>query len=54
MESKQVKKLMEMDLKLINPDVCLEEASKMMNIYGCGFLPIGGENTLEGIISLTF
>ena len=51
MESKQVKKLMEMDLKLINPDASLEEASKMMKQYDCGFLPVGVENTLEGIIT---
>lgn len=51
MQNKQVKKLMEMDLKLINPEATLEEAAKTMRQYDCGFLPVGTENTLEGIIT---
>ncbi len=51
MENKQVKNLMEMDLKLINPDATLEEASIKMKQCGCGFLPVGTENKLEGIIT---
>jgi CBS domain-containing protein len=51
MENHQVKKLMETDLKLINPDATLEEASIKMKQSGCGFLPVGAENTLEGIIT---
>lgn len=51
MEKKQVKELMETDLKRINPDATLEEASKQMKEYCCGFLPVGSENTTEGIIT---
>jgi CBS domain-containing protein len=51
MENKQVKELMETNLKLINPDATLEEASKKMKQYGCGFLPVGSEHTPEGIIT---
>ncbi|ALQ51852.1 CBS domain-containing protein [Nitrosomonas ureae] len=51
MENQQVNKLMERNLKLINADATLEEASIKMKQAGCGFLPVGVENTLEGIIT---
>ncbi|HEY8189206.1 MAG TPA: CBS domain-containing protein [Micavibrio sp.] len=51
MERKKVKELMETDLELVSPDATLEEAARKMKDCGCGFLPVGGNTTLEGIIT---
>ncbi|HVL00293.1 MAG TPA: CBS domain-containing protein [Dongiaceae bacterium] len=51
MERKQVKELMEKELELISPDATLQEAAKKMKDCNCGFLPVGTNNTPEGIIT---
>lgn len=51
MNSKQVKELMEKDLKLISPDATLVEAAQKMKECGCGFLPVGEKDSPEGIIT---
>jgi CBS domain-containing protein len=51
MEKMQVKELMEINLKLINPDATLEEAAKKMRESDCGFLPVGTNSTPHGIIT---
>ncbi len=51
MKSKQVKELMETELKLISPDATLAEAARKMKECGCGFLPVGSQDKPEGIIT---
>lgn len=51
MKHKQVRELMEADLELISPDATLEEAAQKMKEIGCGFLPVGNEDSPEGIIT---
>lgn len=51
MISKKVKELMEAELELISPDATLEEAARKMKECGCGFLPVGSEDSPEGIIT---
>jgi CBS domain-containing protein len=51
MANKKVKELMEAELELISPDATLEEAARKMKECGCGFLPVGSEDSPEGIIT---
>lgn len=51
MASKQVKELMESHLELISPDATLTEAAQKMKEVDCGFLPVGGDNAPEGVIT---
>lgn len=51
MPSKKVKDLMESELELISPDATLAEAARKMKECGCGFLPVGAEDSPEGIIT---
>jgi len=51
MANKKVKELMEAELELISPDATLEEAARKMKECGCGFLPVGAEDSPEGIIT---
>lgn len=51
MANKKVKELMETDLERISPEATLEEAARKMKECGCGFLPVGEEDSAEGIIT---
>ena len=51
MKNKQVKELMETNLKLISPDATLAEAAQKMKECDCGFLPVGSKDKAEGIIT---
>ncbi|MXS84312.1 CBS domain-containing protein [Nitrosomonas oligotropha] len=42
---------METNIQLINSNATLEEASKKMKEYSCGFLPAGVNHIPEGIIT---
>jgi CBS domain-containing protein len=51
MQSTQVKDLMEKTLVMANPDDTLEEASRKMKENDCGYLPVGTEDKLAGVIT---
>lgn len=51
MEQTQVKDLMESQVVLIDPEATLQEAANKMKKVDCGFLPVGTDGALEGIIT---
>lgn len=51
MKNTKVRELMTASPTLISPDATLQEAATKMEEIDCGFLPVGNESKLEGIIT---
>jgi|JI10StandDraft_1071094.scaffolds.fasta_scaffold02069_12 CBS domain-containing protein len=46
-----VKSIMEKEIEMISPDASLQEACIKMKDIGCGILPVGDEDRVEGMIT---
>lgn len=51
MKTTQVKDLMETQLEVISPEASIIDAARKMKEKDCGFLPVGSQDSPEGIIT---
>lgn len=46
-----VRDCMTTDAKLVNPDTTVREAAQTMRDNDCGFLPVGADDRLQGVVT---